>query len=745
MKKYFLLLTICLITLSFLPADIIRMNDNELQVSLLRSTSEETLIQIEFGAFGREQVEIDGNIFFQLSLSGEDNTFERGAPSLPFLVRSIIIPDLAGLQLQVIASEFTEFDMKIAPSKGILSRQIDPAQVPYEFNESYLNNEFYPSRIATLGEPYILRDFRGLTVSVYPFVYNPVTGQLRVYHHLILRVVSSGTDERNQKIRNDNRINRNFSEIYRHHFLNYNTFRYNTVEEQGRILVIAYSSFMTAMQPYVDWKNQRGIPCTMVNVSTIGSTASQIKTYIQNQYNLNDGLTFVQLVGDAAQIPAYNTDEDPQYSLLEGGDSYPDIFVGRFSAGTVAEVATQVDRTIYYERDITTGDWLFKGFGIGSDDGYGNGDDGEYDWEHLRNIRTHLYTYTYQNIDEFYEGSQGGDDAAGNPNATMVLNAVNQGRGIGNYCGHGYYGGWSTSGFNSSNVNSLTNDNMFPFIHSVACNTGEFQNYTSCFAETWLRATNNSTGNPTGAIAFYGSTISQSWSPPMRAQDHAIDLLVGWNYYNNQPLAQKFTIGGLWYNGSCNMMDVYGTGGINEFKHWTIFGDASLTVRTNTPADLGVIHTDSIEESAVSFPVETDCPGALACLVNSTNEIITTGYTDGSGHVILSPGTLPAPPAELLLTVTASNYATYQATIEVTTGGTVLDPPANVVVDCSSEAVQLSWDPVAGANSYIIYHSLAPEGSFDILETVNAGITSRSYSAGETRRFYRVTASTDLP
>ena len=59
------------------------------------------------------------------------------------------------------------------------------------------------------------------------------------------------------------------------------------------------------------------------------------------------------LVGDAAQIATPSASggaSDPSYSKLAGGDDYPDILVGRFSAETAAQVDTQVLRTIEYEQ-----------------------------------------------------------------------------------------------------------------------------------------------------------------------------------------------------------------------------------------------------------------------------------------------------------------------------------------------------------------------------------------------------------
>ena len=81
--------------------------------------------------------------------------------------------------------------------------------------------------------------------------------------------------------------------------------------------------------------------------------------------------------------------------------------------------------------------------------------------EHIDNIREDLLDYTYTIVDQIYD-----------PTATsvMVTEAINDGRSIVNYCGHGSPTSWGTTGFNNNNVNTLTNDNMLPFICSVACN-----------------------------------------------------------------------------------------------------------------------------------------------------------------------------------------------------------------------------------------------------------------------------------
>jgi hypothetical protein len=202
----------------------------------------------------------------------------------------------------------------------------------------------------------------------------------------------------------------------------------------------------------------------------------------------------------------------------------------------------------------------------------GPGDDGEFDFQHLRNIRGDLTSWHYTEVGEFYDGSQGDEDGAGNPTPADISAFLNNGASIINYTGHGSTTSWGTSGFSNTDVNDLTNDDELPFIFSVACVNGNFTGSTS-FSEAWLRAKNVTTGNPVGAIGFYGSTINQYWSPPMEAQDVFNDMLVNQDYSS---------FGALVYNASAGMMDAYGSNdsdsGTKMFRTWTLFGDPSLKV-----------------------------------------------------------------------------------------------------------------------------------------------------------------------
>lgn len=608
---------------------------------LIGSTLDKSIIHFHIEGFFLDEVVTPKGTAYLISLDEATPLLQAGSPELPKLTASVIIPDLARMVVKVTHSEYTDYpDIFIAPSKGNLTRDIDPSSVPYVFGKAYNRNEFYPGTLAQLQTPYILRDYRGQTIVVYPFQYNPVTHILRVYHSVTVEIKSADDTGINPlyRTKETDRVDAEFNRIYERHFMNLQQVRYTPLEEQGNMLVISYGDFMDEMEPFIEWKRMTGIPIEMVDVATVGNS-TQIKAYVDNYYNTY-GLTFLLLVGDAEQVPthAYGgvSASDNSYGFISGDDSYAEVFVGRFSAETPAQVTTQVERVIHYEKNpLTSTDWFTHQVGIASSQG--PGDDDELDYEHIRNIQADLLDYTYTSVAELFDGSQGNLDAPGDPTPTMVAGEINLGASMIAYTGHGSSTSWSSSGFSSTHVNQLTNTDMLPFIWSVACYNGTFTGST-CFAEAWLRATDDS-GNPTGAIATLMSTVSQSWDPPMDGQDEMVDILVE-SYTDNI----KRTYGGISVNGCMKMNDTYGADGSYETNAWMCFGDPSLVVRTAFPQTMTVAHNPTIFIGASQFTVTCDVEGAQVGLtvgdVLLGSAIIQGGFATIEFDPLLVPDTM---------------------------------------------------------------------------------------------------------
>jgi gingipain R len=325
------------------------------------------------------------------------------------------------------------------------------------------------------------------------------------------------------------------------------------IDEDGDLLIIAFDPWIPNVEPLAVHKSSVGINTTIVGVSAIGSDPETIRSYIQSVYETSD-LAFVLLVGDVDHVPTFyamDGPSDPSYAKVAGGDDYPDILVGRFSASTAAHVDTQVLRTIDYEANCATEqEWFWRGAGIGSDPAA------------LDAVRDALLTHGYTDVDRLYD-----------PDVTpaMIAAALNDGRGIINYIGHASSALWMTGPFSVDDVHTLANDNTLPFIFSSASANGRFD-MDECLAEAWLRAQHGSA--PTGAIAAFMASGNLYYMEAQTAHEEFIDLYVGGTYR---------TFGGLCFGATSRLMDEYGDSGVRIFDIWTLFGDPSLCVVGTVP------------------------------------------------------------------------------------------------------------------------------------------------------------------
>lgn len=684
--RFFIAITALLITMAGTAQNNIR---------LISATDDEIVLNININDWElklAETSEISGALLIS---DGAHAIREQGAPDVPRFVRSLIIPDAVrmDLEVQIIQTKLID-DVDIIPSKGHFLRSQNPDSIPYILGTPYSENDYYPGTVARLNEPYILRDFRGQTLEIYPFQYNPVTRKLLIYTEMQIRIFSTGELGKNALVRSraENSLTREFDDIYNRHFINYsNNLRYTPLAEEGKMLIICHDQFMSAMQPFVHWKNTIGLSTEMVGTSATGTTPASIKNYIASYYNVNN-LVFVLFVGDAEQIPPYTQGiiegySDNAYGYLAGSDRYQEIFVGRFSAQNISQVQTQVQRSIEYEQAYNfTNGWLHHGLGIARNEGAGGGHNGgEADYVHMDLIRNKLLSYNYDVVYREYDGNVPG---LTNTTAALISQRINGGVSIINYCNHGSVTGWSVANYNSTHVDALTNVKKLPFIWAVACVNGQFQG-TTCFAETWLRATDNQ-GEPTGAVAVFMSTINQPWTPPMDAQDEFNDILIG-SYVNNI----KRTYGGLSVNGVFKMLDLNpNTYGYRTAETWTIFGDPSLKVRTDNAIAMIVDHEPYITEGFSTLEITCNTPGAYAAITRNGNIISTA--PELNGYINLNTEELQTGDV-VTLAITAYNRIPYLTQLEVIAAGPYANFTASTISPATGETV-IFTDASGGGN-----------------------------------------------
>ena len=620
-------------------------------------------VNFTLGNYDLSEVTFDGVTYSKIIFDGSVFTNLKGFAELPYISTSVMLSPDKNVSLKVVSTEFEDIDLDnpMLPSRGTIYRDQDPSAIPYEISPSSLRDNWYPQNIAKNTAPFIIKDIRGTSVYVYPFRYNAVKNTLRVYKSVTVKLVENETSPVNPLAKKPSTVLREMDGLYQALFINYAENKDDlTIGEYGDILVICTDRDEDAIQPFIDWKMEKGY-----NVSKeVVATGTNVKTLIQNAYNANNDLLYVQLVGDWADIKSdasSGSPMDPQLGCVVGNDEVADITIGRISSNSPSDVTVQIDKIINYEKNPETGaSWYSAAIGIASDQG--PGDDGELDKDHVQNIWDNkLDPFTYETYSPIYD-----------PSATisMVSTAVNSGASIINYCGHGSPTSWGTTGFSNSDVASLTNGDMLPIIFSVACNNGNFQDPGDCFAEAWLKKQNG------GAVMFLGATISQPWQPPMRGEDYFNDVLIGGYDYSAYPqqngistTEQRTTIGSIVFNGLALMTaESNGSSDWETAKTWTLFGDPSMQPRTETPGTV----TLSNETVMAGIPYTTtvngpDGPfeGAMVCISNGSDYF--SGVTDASGSVTIVHTLVPG---NAKMVVTGFNLETIYNDITVASSNT---------------------------------------------------------------------------
>ncbi len=579
---------------------------------------------------GLTEVFVDNQSFSHFeNLTEFNRSTKEGYPE--FLSKQVTLsvdPDLV-YSLKIVESEYETYklDSPYLVGRGTITRNQNPKKIPYRINKKSRRFKKYPKKRVELEKKFSLRNLSGFNFKFNITQFNIKKNSVKLYTHYQFVLTPKLNGAKYKASARKGKVIPEVHKVLRTLFINYEADSVNTMDSvaksyevrssAGDLLVIYTTRDENAIQPYIQHKQSMGLTVQTQKVAT----GTNVKSIIQNAYNQNPNLFYVQLVGDWSDIKSdlgtsQNAPMDPMLGCVSGNDNYPDLAIGRFSASSASQVTVQVNKTISYEQNSVKPYWN-NALGIASSEG--PGDDNEIDYAHLDIIKENkLLPNQYSSVGEIY----------GSGSTSQVSNSVNSGTHLINYTGHGGPTSWGTTGFSSSNVNSLSNGDKLPIIFSVACVVGTFHQGT-CFAESWLQKNNG------GAVATVMATINQPWTPPMRGQDYMNDLLTGGYNYGSNPgsgtstTSGKSTFGEIMVNAfSLMYAESSGSSDLDTISTWTTFGDVALLVVDDGQGGGG--GDDDCYASNVTLNLATDNYGGEASW-NLKNENGTT-IDSGSGY-----------------------------------------------------------------------------------------------------------------
>lgn len=693
-------------------AEDIKYNDSwgKAGFSIKTQSAESIKLNFSIETFSLLNTQINGKGMQELSLPGVILPNERGAPNLPGTGRYLAIPN--GAEANVVITSFrteTFEGIEIAPSPRI-PWDTENGPLEYEKNqEIYGTNAYYPENPVTLSEKTSIRGIEATMLGITPFQYNPITKKLIVYRDIEIQVSFSG----GTGYVGDNRLrSRWWDPIIRDIFLNetiipeidYNHSFQGTKDIGCEYLIISPNNqeFQVWADTIKQFRTLQGIKTDVITLDEIGgNTTYVIENFINDAYNTWDIVpAAVLLLGDYGTNAA-NTIVSPIWGSYCVSDNIyadvtnnhmPDIVFARITANNEDQLETMVTKFLNYERTpptnpdfydhpITALGWQTErwfqicsesigGFWknvLGKDpvrinEVYG-GNPAVDPWSTATN------TYTVLNV----FGPNGLNYIPASPtdlgnwnggNAGMINNAINNGAFVLQHRDHGYEQGWGEPAYSSNNINGLNNTDL-TFIFSINCLTGKYNISGECFTEKFHRYT--SSGQNSGALGLIAaSEVSYSF----------VNDTYVWGIYDNMwpeflpqygttpdhrgilpafgnAAGKYFLQQSSWPYNAGNKEVTY-----NLFHH---HGDAFLTLYTELPQDLTVLHNNVLLEGLESFSVFADEGALIGLTVNG--EIIGTGVGTSEPVQISISGQTAG--SQVIITVTKQNYYRYESAVEV--------------------------------------------------------------------------------
>ena len=638
------------------------------------------------------ETSIDGQQFTTVTLDGYMPSAAVGAPSLPTFSRLIEVPLCKDFEVKVTQAAYDTIQLhgaRLMPTQPSRSKSdTTPARLVID-SKIYASDAFYGQEEATVEHVGIARDRRLARLQFSPVRYNPVRGQLIVCRHAVVTVSYVGED----KDASISLFNRHHSPAFSIGNGVMNSLYPKSVRTTApiRYLIVAHSSFRGQLDSFVQWKRRKGYLTDIVytDSAAVGTTTTSISSFVQSQYTnataSNPAPTFLLIVGDHEQVPAFNgttaTDHitDLYYISWTSGDNIPDCYCGRFSAQNVSQLTPQIEKTFMYEQyTFNDPSFLDRAVLVAGVDGGNAGDHGythadpamDYAATHYINSTQGFTQVQYfknnTTIIPIASGVTIGSSASSN--SATVRGYYNQGAGWINYSAHGSATSWGTPNLTTTHIASMTNTQKFGLMIGNCCLTNKFET-TTCFGEALLRK-----DNYCGAVGYIGGSNSTYWNEDfywavgLRSSISAT-MSMAYNAANLGAYDRLCHTHGESYNQwaltqaavmMVGNMAVESSTSTRKLYYWEIYhlmGDPSVMPYL-TQASVMTVTAPSVLARGTNSLTVSAAPYAYVALTDTlTHSLVACAYADSTGNAVLSlPAALPIGGYELA--ASAQQYRT---------------------------------------------------------------------------------------
>ena len=610
-----------------------------------------------YGSIESIEISTERGVFSEIAIEGTYASGEIGAPELPASHQLLAVPFGATPRVTVTSYTTTDYLLSnygigtILPHQPSVRKDQNLDEVEFVYNAAaYQTRSLATAPEATIEVQGTMRGIRIGSLVINPVSYNPVANTLRVFNDIEVEISFDGADRAETERMLLSTYSPYFDIVYKQMF-NYRQImdvyddHPDLMAYPVHMIVITPENYISALQPWINWKIQKGFDVNVVTKEQAGSNYNAIRTYIQNLYNtgVSQGATptFLVIVGDVAQIPNTTGSSTQKVTDLYYGsvdnDYFPDMFYSRMSAENTNQLTAIINKILQYEQyTMPDPSYLNNVTLIAGWDSY---------WTARVGAPTINYATTY-----YYNTAHGFTEVHSHVNQSQYpgcYNALSTGIGFVNYTAHGDNNMWYQPQFTNTNVNQLTNTNKYFLAMGNCCLSGNFGYSSMCFGEAMIRAENKA------AYSYIGSCPNTYWY-----EDYYFGVGAT-NVFSQTPTLTNTATGvydGIWMDDTYNTVssivflgniavcyahagNYQTSGGINPTYYWQayhVLGDGSIMPYRVNPTPNTVSHASTIPAGATSFQVSAQAGSYVGISQNNVLKGAALVPASGSVNVPLS-------------------------------------------------------------------------------------------------------------
>ena len=659
---------------------------SESRAEITKSEFKSMRAVFSYGSVESVEVTTEQGTFSEIALPGTYASGEIGTPELPATHQLLAVPFGATPTVSVVGFTTTDYNLSdfgintIIPHQPSVRKDQRPEDIEFVYNQAaYQTRSLATTPEASIEVQGTMRGIRIGSLLVNPLSYNAATNTLRVFNDIEVEINFEGADYAETERMLVNTYSPYFDIVYKQMF-NYRqimdvyTDHPDLMAYPVHMLVIAPENYISTLQPWTNWKIQKGFDVEVYTTAQAGSNYSAIRSFVQNKYNTGvsagETPTFLILVGDVAQVPNTTGNQSGKVTDLYYGsvdnDYFPDMFYSRMSAENTNQLTAIINKILMYEQYTMP------------DPSYLNNVTLIAGWDSNWNPKVAQPTVNYATT-YYYNTAHGFSQVNAHLNQSQYsgcYNALNTGVGFVNYTAHGDNQEWYQPNFNNNNVNQLTNTNKYFLAMGNCCLAANFGYSQPCFGETMIRAENKA------AFSYIGSCPYTYWYEDYYFGVGATHTLNGPTPSNTESTTGIYdavwmddtynTVSSMVFVGNLAVCYVH-TGGYqthsNPTYYWQayhVLGDGSIMPYRVQPTANNVSHAQTFPAGATTFTINAQAGSYVG--ISKDNVLLGAALVPASGSVNV-PVT-PVSTGNVMIVVTKPQRQPYITTIPVGGGST---------------------------------------------------------------------------